>query len=110
MERQLILVFFGGIRYFSRSRAKLEKPLAVLMTATDLLRVINSKLENFTSRIAVRPRAPLASQWPQTLSTSGCSSAASVWLHISMSVKMLRPFILALAAGPIPWNFPRGRS
>ena len=35
---------------------------------------------------------------------------SSVWLRISMPVKIPRPFIFALVAGPIPWNLPTGRS
>jgi hypothetical protein len=44
------------------------------MTVIDPLRVINSKSKNFILSVAVLPRAPVASQWRQTLATSGCSS------------------------------------
>jgi hypothetical protein len=56
------MAFFGGISCLSSSRARLERSLAESMTATDLLRVINSKSENFTLSVAVRPRAPVVSQ------------------------------------------------
>lgn len=36
----------------------LERSPAVLMRATDLFRVINSKSENFTLSVAVRPSRP----------------------------------------------------
>ena len=41
---------------------QLERSVAESMTRTDLLRVINSKSENFTLSVAVRPRAPVVSQ------------------------------------------------
>jgi hypothetical protein len=95
MERQLILVFsFGpvetgnedseqsyrllwGHQMLQQVEGQARKTTRSIDEATDLLRVINSKSENFTLRVAARPRAPVASPWPQTLSTSGCSSAAS---------------------------------
>jgi len=56
------MAFVGGISCFSSSRARLESSLAVLIRATDLLRVISSKSENLTLSVAVRPRAPVVSQ------------------------------------------------
>jgi hypothetical protein len=54
------IVFFGGVRCFGRSRARLERSLAVAMTAPDLLRVINSKSENLTLSVG------LARPWPRS--------------------------------------------
>src|ERR1700736_2197967 len=56
----------------NRSRS----PRLATATGTDLLRVMISKSLNFTFSVTVRPRDPLSSQWRQTLSISGCSSAA----------------------------------
>jgi hypothetical protein len=50
------IAFFGGIWCFSNSKARLERLLAVSMTATNLLRVINSRSEGFTLSVAVWPR------------------------------------------------------
>ena len=44
--------------------------------ATDRLRLMISKSKNLIFSVTVRPRDPLSSQWRQTLSISGCSSAA----------------------------------
>jgi hypothetical protein len=56
------IAFLGGISCFNRSKARPERSLALSMMATDLLRVISSKSENFTLSVAVRPRAPVVSQ------------------------------------------------
>jgi hypothetical protein len=83
------IAIFGGIKCLSSSRASLESSLAVSMTATDLLRVINSKSENFTLSVAVRPRAPVASQWRQTLLRASAwrSASAAKPFHAGANVR-----------------------
>ncbi|OKO78292.1 hypothetical protein AC630_19540 [Bradyrhizobium sp. AS23.2] len=66
-----------GISACSRAIAKLSKSSRLDKTAgTDRFRVMISKSKNLTLSVTVRPRLPVLSQWRQTLSISGRSSAA----------------------------------
>src|SRR4029077_20652784 len=65
-----------GISFESKPTAKRPQTSRLGTTeGTDLLRVMISKSENFTFNVTVRPRLPVLSQWRQTLSISGWSSA-----------------------------------
>lgn len=71
--------------------------------------MISSQSENFTLSVAVPPRAPVASQWCETFSMSGFSSAAGASYSARSSEKVfsaprdLRIRLARTGRSSMPW-------